>query len=74
MDGFTRLRPWLEPVVLDFGSAWLLPVAMQALPVGAAHAVRIGIRAIGTIVAAELPFREPAGLLRVKGIVAETSA
>jgi quaternary ammonium compound-resistance protein SugE len=67
-QGFTRLVPSVLTVAGALASFWLLSRAMQALPVGTAYAVWVGIGAVGTAVFGIVLFSEPVNLVRLLGI------
>lgn len=67
-QGFTRLVPTAVTVAGALASFWLLSRAMQALPVGTAYAVWVGIGAVGTAALGIVLFSEPVNLMRLAGI------
>jgi quaternary ammonium compound-resistance protein SugE len=64
-EGFSRAGPTVIVVALALLSFWLLALAMQALPVGTAYAVWVGIGAAGAAVLGIVLFHEPATLARL---------
>jgi quaternary ammonium compound-resistance protein SugE len=66
--GFTRLLPSVLTVAGALASFWLLARAMQALPVGTAYAVWVGVGAVGTAVLGIVLFDEPVNAMRLAGI------
>jgi quaternary ammonium compound-resistance protein SugE len=68
-EGFTRSVPSALTLSGALASFWLLSLAMRELQVGTAYAVRVGIGAVGTVVAAVMLFHGPVSLLRVAGIL-----
>ncbi|MES2144616.1 MAG: multidrug efflux SMR transporter [Pseudomonadota bacterium] len=67
--GFTRLVPSVATVGGAIASFYLLSRAMNAIPVGTAYAVWVGIGAVGTAILAVILFNEPVSVLRVMGIL-----
>lgn len=64
-DGFTRLYPSLFTLITLAGSMYLLAKAAQALPLGTAYAVWVGIGAVGAGVLGIFLFKEPVTLPRI---------
>ena len=62
--GFTRFWPSVITVVSMLFSIGLLGVAMKSLPLGTAYAVRVGIGAVGTVLAGMIFMGESTSLLR----------
>lgn len=67
-QGFTRPVPTAITVAGALASFWLLSRAMQALPVGTAYAVWVGIGAVGTAALGMMLFAEPVNPVRLAGI------
>ena len=68
-QGFSRLGPSLLTMAALAGSLVLLAWAVQAIPIGTAYPVWVGIGALGTAVFGLLWYREPATVARMIFIV-----
>jgi quaternary ammonium compound-resistance protein SugE len=64
-DGFTRIWPTIGTVCAMIISLALLGFALKSLPVGTAHAVWVGIGAIGTAILGFELFHEPVTMVRL---------
>ncbi|MFN3644514.1 MAG: DMT family transporter [Gemmobacter sp.] len=67
--GFTRPVPTVLTIAGALASFWLLAQAMQALPVGTAYAVWVGVGAVGTAILGIVLFGEPVNAVRILGIL-----
>lgn len=63
--GFTRPLPSLLTLLAMAISFYLLSLALRTLPLGTAHAVWVGIGAVGTAIAGMLLFDEPTSPLKL---------
>lgn len=68
-QGFSRLVPSVLFLVTGGISFCLLSLALKNIPVGTAYAVWTGIGASGAVLFGILFFKEPAGLLRIAGVL-----
>lgn len=68
-DGFTRPGPIALVLVAMALSLFCMSRAMQALPMSTVYAVWTGIGAAGALVWGILADGEPAGMLRIAGIL-----
>lgn len=68
-EGFTRLIPTVFTLSTLAGSMYLLAKAAQALPIGTAYAVWVGIGAVGAGVLGILLFKEPITFPRIAFMV-----
>lgn len=64
-EGFTKLYPSIFTVVTLVLSIYFLAKASQALPIGTAYAVWVGIGALGACILGMILLNEPAGFLRI---------
>lgn len=64
-DGFTKLIPSIFTLVTLAISMFLLARASQALPIGTAYGVWVGIGALGAALLGILLFKEPATISRL---------
>ncbi|MGE4350400.1 MAG: quaternary ammonium compound efflux SMR transporter SugE [Candidatus Berkiella sp.] len=64
-DGFTKLAPSIFTILTLIGSIYLLARASQALPIGTAYGVWVGIGALGAAVLGIILFNEAASLTRI---------
>lgn len=64
-DGFTRLGPSAFTLTTLTLSMFLLARAAQAIPIGTAYGVWVGIGALGAAILGIWLFREPASALRL---------
>lgn len=64
-QGFTKLVPSIFTLVTLAASMYLLARASQALPIGTAYGVWVGIGALGAAVLGIVLFNEPVTLARV---------
>lgn len=64
-QGFTRLGPSIFVFVTLAGSMFLLAKASQALPIGTAYAVWVGIGALGASILGIILFQESVSVLRL---------
>lgn len=64
-NGFTRLLPSMLTILALAGSMLLLAKAAQALPIGTAYAIWVGIGALGTAILGIVLFHEPVTLFRM---------
>jgi quaternary ammonium compound-resistance protein SugE len=67
-DGFSRPIPAIITALGAFASFWFLARAMQALPMGTAYAIWVGIGAVGVAILGMVWFAEPANAMRLGGI------
>ena len=67
-DGFTRIGPSVVTMVAAGASFWFLARAMQAIPIGTAYAIWVGIGAVGVAILGMVWFAEPVTALRIAGI------
>lgn len=64
-EGFTRLYPSIFTLITLAGSMYLLAKASQALPIGTAYAVWVGIGTVGAGILGIVLFKEPTTLPRL---------
>ncbi len=64
-EGFTKLFPSIFTLVTLVGSLFLLAKVAQALPLGTAYGVWVGIGAIGTVLFGIFIFKEPVTMSRI---------
>lgn len=64
-DGFSRFWPSAFTLITLAASMYLLSRAAQALPIGTAYAVWVGIGALGAAILGIVLFQESASLLRI---------
>lgn len=67
-EGFSKPLPSVVAGVGAFASFWFLARAMQALPMGTAYAIWVGIGAVGVAILGMIWFAEPANAMRIAGI------
>jgi len=68
-DGFTRLWPSLFTLVTLAASMFLLAKAAQALPIGTAYAIWVGIGAFGAAILGIVLFNESYSAMRLMFLV-----
>lgn len=64
-NGFSNVLPSLFTIATLAGSMFLLAKAAQALPIGTAYAIWVGIGALGTVIMGVVLFNEPLTMLRI---------
>jgi quaternary ammonium compound-resistance protein SugE len=64
-DGFTRFWPSAIGITAALVSFLMLGTALKSLPVGTAHAVWVGVGAIGVAITGTIALGESASLLRI---------
>jgi len=64
-EGFTQLWPTIGTILAIIISLWLLGIAMQSLPVGAAYSIWVGVGVIGTVTFGVILFDEPVNAMRL---------